>query len=174
MSLRRFTPLLVLVGLAGTLSGSAGGAFAPDRPTLWTDVQRWSASTSATFNFTGTASDFIYDGAGHHEPGTRPQSAAQPAHGCVHMLIPDVINLADRVPLPRARSRSPTETHSQRGEGERPSPDAPRSRACITTSRTAAGRVHALVVSVRSGLETGPPARYHPPPRVRSSGRFAW
>ena len=77
MSLRRFTPLLVVVGLAGTLSGSAGGVFAPDRPTLWTDVQRWSASTTATFNFTGTASDFICrldSGAAGWAPCTSPVS----------------------------------------------------------------------------------------------------
>jgi hypothetical protein len=77
VSPRRLAPLLAVIGLAGMLAASAGGILAPDRPTLWTDLPRWSTSTNATFNFTGSASSFICrldSGAAGWAPCTSPVS----------------------------------------------------------------------------------------------------
>ncbi|HXV57935.1 MAG TPA: HYR domain-containing protein [Gaiellaceae bacterium] len=60
MSLRRLAPLLAAIGLAGALTASAGGLVAPEKPTLWTDLPRWTTATSATFNFSSPgAASFI-------------------------------------------------------------------------------------------------------------------
>ena len=77
MSVRRFALLLALIGTAGILTASAGGILAPATPTLWTDVQKWSTSTTATFNFSGSGSGFICrldSGAAGWAPCTSPVS----------------------------------------------------------------------------------------------------
>jgi hypothetical protein len=74
VSLRRLALLLAVVGLAGTLAGSAGGILAPDRPTLWSDLETWTTSTSATFNFSGSASGFVCRLAAGWTPCTSPVS----------------------------------------------------------------------------------------------------
>lgn len=79
MSLRRLVPLLAAIGLAGALSASAGGIVAPERPTLWTDLQPWTTATSATFNFSGSSgtASFICrldSGAAGWAPCTSPVS----------------------------------------------------------------------------------------------------
>jgi HYR domain len=84
VSLRRFALLLAVIGCAGTLTASAGGILAPERPTLSTDVQTWSTSTSATFTFTGSASGFICrvdSGAADWAPCTSPVSLTSLTEG---------------------------------------------------------------------------------------------
>ena len=77
MSMRHLALLLAVIGVAGILTASAGGILAPERPTLWTDVQKWSTSTTATFNFSGSGSGFICrldSGAAGWAPCTSPVS----------------------------------------------------------------------------------------------------
>jgi HYR domain len=66
------------------LTASAGGILAPERPTLWTDVQTWSTSTTATFNFSGSGSGFICrldSGAADWAPCTSPVSYSSLGEG---------------------------------------------------------------------------------------------
>jgi hypothetical protein len=84
MSVRRLALLLAVVGVAGILTASAGGILAPARPTLWTDVQKWSTSTTATFNFSGSGSGFICrldSGAAGWVPCTSPVSLSSLGEG---------------------------------------------------------------------------------------------
>ena len=84
MSVRRLALLLAVIGVAGTLTASAGGILAPAKPTLWTDVQKWSTSTTATFNFSGSGSGFICrldSGAAGWAPCTSPVSFSSLGEG---------------------------------------------------------------------------------------------
>jgi hypothetical protein len=79
VTLRRLVPLVAVLGLAGTLTASAAGALAPERPTLVTELKVWTTSTTATFTFTGSVPDFICrldSGAAGWAPCTSPVSVS--------------------------------------------------------------------------------------------------